>query len=144
MLNKAPKLCQTRNYSEIYSCVCSNVLLNKMKLNIEDSVTKITEFKFKMKKCLLMTPATFEWKKINASICTYIYTVIGIYKWENVMEMGKRGKPVWRNFLKWKNIIPERNVMMTVSIKFRVKSKLIWRGTIKEIQVKWQFRLQVV
>ena len=63
MLNKAPKMYQTRNYSEIYSCVCANVLLNKMKLNIEDSVTKIMEFKFKTKKCLLMTPATFECEK---------------------------------------------------------------------------------
>ena len=73
MLNKAPKMYQTRNYSEIYSCVCLNVLLNKMKLNVEDSVTIIMYFRLKPKKWLLITPATFEWKKINANICTYIY-----------------------------------------------------------------------
>ena len=51
MLYKAPKTCQTQNYSEIYSCVCANVLSNKIKLNIEDSVTMIIELKFKTKKC---------------------------------------------------------------------------------------------
>ena len=69
MLNKATKMCQTRNYSEIYSCVCANGLSNKMKLNIEGSVTIFIELKFKTKKCLLMTPATFEWKKINIYRC---------------------------------------------------------------------------
>ena len=73
MLYKAPKTCQTQNYSEIYSCVCANVLSNKMKSNIEDSVTIIIEFKSKTKKCLLMTPATFEWKNNNACIYLYIY-----------------------------------------------------------------------
>ena len=73
MLNKAQKTCQTQNYSEIYSCVCANVLSNKMKINIEDCVTIIMKFKFKTKNCLLMTPATFEWKNMNANIYTYIY-----------------------------------------------------------------------
>ena len=45
-----------------------------MKINIEDIVTITMEFKFKTKNCLLMTPATFEWKKINANI--YIYRCI--------------------------------------------------------------------
>ena len=72
-----------------------------MKLNIEDGliiIMEFKEFKSKMKNFLLMTPATFEWNKINANI--YIYTFIGVYKRENMMELGKSGKPVWRNFLK--------------------------------------------
>ena len=62
-----------------------------MKINIEDIVTITMEFKFKTKNCLLMTPATFEWKKINANI--YIYRCIqtrendGIgWEWETSME----------------------------------------------------------
>ena len=82
-------------YSEIYCCVCANVLLNKMKLNIEDNLIMMMEFKSKTKFFLLMTPATLEWKKINA-----IYIHIGVYKGENMMELGKSGKPVWKNFSK--------------------------------------------
>ena len=67
-----------------------------MKINIEDIVTITMEFKFKTKNCLLMTPATFEWKKINANM----YTFIDVYKRENMMELGKSGKPLWKNVFK--------------------------------------------
>ena len=90
-------MCQTRNYSEIYSCVCANGLSNKMKLNIEESVTIFIELKFKTKKCLLMTPATFELKKINANIDIHIYIYIYIYRCIQTRELGKSGKPVWKN-----------------------------------------------